>query len=89
LRDHDASDKMNIEPMNGHLPESQDGDPSLNATDLGCEAIYISNEASEGPGKWHFSQKYDEGRILFFAVRLTCRDSMEAAEMAMDCSERR
>jgi hypothetical protein len=79
---------MNIEPMNGRSPDWQDGDPSLSTKDLGCEATYISDEAGEGPGKWHFSQKYDEGRILFFAMRLSCRDSMEATAMAVDCSER-
>jgi len=64
LKDDDGSNKMSIGPMDGHFPDSQIGDPSLSAKYLGCEAIYIPDEAGEDPGKWHFSQKYDEGRTL-------------------------
>ena len=67
MKDHDNSDNSDntdTKPMNGNLPGSQNTDPGAVARDAGCEAIYIPDEANEGPGKWQFSQKYDEGKNL-------------------------
>jgi hypothetical protein len=52
--------------MNGTLPNIQHADASLEAKSLGCEAVYVPDEEGTGPGKWQFSQKYDEGRFLRF-----------------------
>ena len=38
-------------------------DPTVEAIDLGCEAIYVPDEEGTCPEKWHFSQKYNEGML--------------------------
>ena len=50
--------------MDGTLPDSQHTDTSSEARNLGCEAIYERDD--DGTGEWHFSQKYDGGRLLRF-----------------------
>jgi hypothetical protein len=44
----------------GSVPET------LNTRNAVCEAIYIRDNEGNGPGHWHFTQKYDEGRIARF-----------------------
>lgn len=61
---HDTSDSNHDELMNGTLPNIQHADTSSQARNLGCEAFYVPDEEGAGPGKWQFSQKYDEGRFL-------------------------
>jgi hypothetical protein len=47
--------------MNNDSPDSKDEKQGLYARDADCEATYVPDETNEGPGKWHFSQKYNEG----------------------------
>ena len=62
MNNHDISDSNHDKPMNGALPNLQHADASSEARNLGCEAIYVPEEEGTDPGKWQFSQKYDEGR---------------------------
>ena len=52
--------------MNGTLPGSKHANTASEARNLGCEAIYERDDEGAGAGEWHFSQKYDEGRLLHF-----------------------
>jgi hypothetical protein len=46
----------------------EERDTATKARDAGCEAVLIPNEDANRPGTWHFSQKFDEGRLRFHAV---------------------
>lgn len=52
--------------MNGTLSNFQHADASSEPRSLGCEAIYVPDEEGTGPGKWQFSQEYDEGKPFHF-----------------------
>jgi hypothetical protein len=63
-------------------------DVAAKARDAGCEAVLLPNEDGYGPGTWHFSQKFDEGRFstAFHSANLQ-RDQMETTEMALGGTE--
>jgi len=46
--------------MEDDFPHSGGEDNFQEATEIGCEAIYVPEEEGQ-PGHWHFTQKYDEG----------------------------
>ena len=76
--------------MEAQLLDSDSDDEGLTvkAKKAGCEAVYIKSEdGSEGPGYWHFSQKYGEGNHNILVWELTCRYTMETHQVAMGCLE--
>ena len=46
--------------MEDNFPSSDGEDGFQEATEIGCEAIYVSGEGGQWE-HWHFTQKYDEG----------------------------
>jgi len=47
--------------MSGDTPENDDLEAAVRAAELGCETFYIPGKDDAHPGRWHFTQKYDQG----------------------------
>ena len=54
--------------MNGSYTEPPDEYIASEAREAGCEAIYIPDEEEADAGRWHFTQKYDEGKNFVIHV---------------------
>jgi hypothetical protein len=49
--------------MSGIIEDQDDEDSLSKAKGAGCEVLLLPDETGEGPGNWHFDQKYNEGRL--------------------------
>jgi len=52
-------------PMNEPDLEEDGEADVVNASEAGCEAVFIPGEDRTEDGHWHFAQKYDEGNRSF------------------------
>ena len=52
-------------PMNEPDLEEDGGADVVNASEAGCEAVFVPGEDRTEDGHWHFAQKYDEGNPSF------------------------
>lgn len=67
--------------MNTTTQDVDEEDVISKACELRCDTFLIPDEDGEGPGHWHFNQKYGEG-ILWFPP-LTCRHQVAPCLMAV------
>jgi hypothetical protein len=50
--------------MNTTTQDVDEEDVISKACELGCDTFLLPDEDGEGPGHWHFNQKYGEGISL-------------------------